>query len=491
MTVDFTQYAPPGVYVQETTVPVVLPSGVAATTVALVGPTLGFQAFTETVVLTGTVEQALRQRGIVPGSVTVSRSGVTLVDGADYTLRIDTTLGDGQEVTYIRRIGSSQALTGAGPFTLTVTSRFTPADYYEPQFFEDYDTLVEVYGPPLLTTPQDAGAAQVVSPLSLAAKIAFENGANTLITVPTDDRQGGSFQDQLEVAYDKIATRFDVEVVVPVLFGVDNPAQVTSIGQALAAYCERSTVEGFPRVGVLGLSANFGEQGIGTASADAVIGVARAVKSKRVVLAYPEAVTYFNSQNNQDIVLDGFYLAAAYAGRLVNIPVQKPLTQETISSFSGLPTAVSRKQTRTFMDSLSQNGVAVTQVTSQGVMKVRHGVSTDMDATVTREVSITRARDVLYISLQNALANSSLIGSPITTETGPTVKGVVAGILENAVSNGNIVAYQNLKVRQQALLNGDPTVIEVKFEYRPSVPLNYIVVSFSIDSSSGSISNLT
>ncbi len=51
-----------------------------------------------------------------------------------------------------------------------------------------------------------------------------------------------------------------------------------------------------------------------------------------------------------------------------------------------------------------------------------------------------------------------------------------------------IIDYRNLAVRQQTLPQGDPTIIECKFQYQPPVPLNYITVAFSIDLTSGVVS---
>jgi len=43
-------------------------------------------------------------------------------------------------------------------------------------------------------------------------------------------------------------------------------------------------------------------------------------------------------------------------------------------------------------------------------------------------------------------------------------------------------------VAQQQYPGGDPTVITATFSYVPSVPLNYIEVTFSIDLSAGLVS---
>ncbi len=61
-------------------------------------------------------------------------------------------------------------------------------------------------------------------------------------------------------------------------------------------------------------------------------------------------------------------------------------------------------------------------------------------------------------------------------------------MLEHAVLTGTIVAYTGLAVRQRSL---DPTVIEVKFSYLPAYPLNYIVISFSVNVATGATEGLT
>jgi hypothetical protein len=214
--------------------------------------------------------------------------------------------------------------------------------------------------------------------------------------------------------------------------------------------------------------------------------VAETIASSRVLLAYPNRLSYYNSAANRPIEIDGYYLAAAYAGILTSNPVNQSLTREVVAGFSGLPASITQINTKAFKDNLSASGVAVAEVDRQNRLIVRHGLATDVTSVLTREVSITRARDVLFESLQIGLDNSGLIGSPIDFEMTTRIKGAVAGILEGLVQDETIIAYQNLQVRQQSTTNGgDPTVIEVRFSYQPAVPLNYIVVTFSLDLSTG------
>jgi hypothetical protein len=151
-----------------------------------------------------------------------------------------------------------------------------------------------------------------------------------------------------------------------------------------------------------------------------------------------------------------------------------------------MPTAVKQALTKSVKNQLSAGGLCVTEVDRNGRLVIRHGLTTDYEGGVMRrEISLVRAQDTLYKLIQEALDSAELIGTPIEQGTGLRVKSVASGGLEYAKSLGIIVDYVNLKVRQQSPPSGDPTVIEVKFAYKPAWPLNYILVSFTIDTSTG------
>jgi hypothetical protein len=81
---------------------------------------------------------------------------------------------------------------------------------------------------------------------------------------------------------------------------------------------------------------------------------------------------------------------------------------------------------------------------------------------------------------------AGLIGSFIESTTPLRVKSVVQGVLEASKSSRLINDYRDLKAR---LRPGDPQVLEVRFQYLPSWPLNYIDIIFNIDTASGVISD--
>ena len=508
-----TGYNVPGVYVRDATGPLITAPAVPDAVVTLVGPAVGFQVYTDAVTISAT-DQALTKHGIYRVANTslgvyipkvTTNTGVVLVEGVDYILTdvLDPLNGVANKTTNIKIGTLTTAADGTTTSTplvsttngvkvgdrLIVTYCYTDASYYTPLLFENYDLLVATYGQPLKTVLSNTPGENVVnSPLSLAAAVALQNGATRVICVATDPGDG-TFAAQLRSAYAKTSGDYRVSIIVPVLAdgGNGDPAAFVSYGLDLATHVENSSADGLLRIGILGPPVNYGAT-LGTQVPPPVDNAAKSIAAARVLVAYPNRLAYYNPAVNRSVEVDGYYLAAAYAGILEGNPVNQALTRQQVLGFSGLPSTITRLCTKTFKDKLSGSGVAVAEIDRQNRLVVRHGVSTDMSNVITREVSITRARDFLFESLQIGLDSSGLIGSPIDDEMTTRVKGAVAGILETLTQAEAIISYANLQVRQQTLASGgDPSTIEVRFAYRPAIPLNYIVVTFTLNLDTGDV----
>jgi len=491
---DFTQYQPPGVYVEDTTRPLVSPASLPGSITVLVGPGRGYQTRTEAVALTDVVDGEVRlaQEGIFTTAVTgppaiaapvvTNQAGDVLVEGDDYEFTVTGT--GATAVTDIARVtGSTEIANGD---VVVITYNFADSAYYTPLVYEEFDGIANVYGEPFTSVD-----ASINSPLSLAAKIAFENGAGRLMIVPTNPADG-TYQEQLVAAYAKVVTDYRAGMIVPLLVhgyttddGSGDTTSDINDGTAAQSYildvlshCNDAAAEGFGRIALVGLDAAY----------DEVIGVdqlAIAADSKRIVLVYPTKVNLYNSTANQTIEVSGYYFAAALAGILAANTVDRGLTRQIVSSFVSLPSSVFQAMTKAFKDTLSSTGVTVIETDRLQRLSVRHGVTTDVDSLLTREISLVRIADSLFQAVQFGMDNSGLIGEPIDEEMPSRVKGALAGILEQAILDSVIIGWDNLLVRQQSLPSGDPTVIECKFSYQPAVPLNYITVQFQIDLQTG------
>ena len=130
----------------------------------------------------------------------------------------------------------------------------------------------------------------------------------------------------------------------------------------------------------------------------------------------------------------------------------------------------------------SSQGVVVTEVTRAGTLAVCYGTSTDPSSIQVKEVSLVRAKDKMIQLIEDTFDSTSLIGDFIDSTTTLRVQGVVMNCLQSALGLNLIVNYNGVKVR---IRPGAPQVVEVKFQYQPAYPLNFIVVSFSINTVTG------
>lgn len=477
-------YNAPGVYVEEVNTPVISVTGVPPTLVAILGPSQGFFRHVETVTLTGVVAVRLAKKGIDTASVVVTRVDTSAVAAAaDYTLTTVGTLATRDYSVDVVRSGTSTLPT---PVTVTVAYRYTPPDYFEPKRFENYEDVKDSYGEPLNLNAPVAGQPyiQIPSPLSLAAKVAFENGADELVLVATTPppaaatptQVSASLRAALVAAYAKIVSNYAINIVVPVTDGIVE-ADASGALVELRAHLEAASNDGFFRTGVVGFDPGF------AAAPDQILGTSGA-RSKRITFPYVSAsgLNFYNGGSNQTLSLGNQYLSAALAGRRAGVPIQKSLTREVIRSFAGVAGA---QPTNSQRNQYAAAGIAVCETDRLGRLVVRHDVTTDNAGGINNsEASVVRARDALVTLIQVGTDEASLVGQPIDDDTLLAVKGVMAGLLETAKGERIIVGYTDLVVRLRVT---NPTVVEVRFAYRPAYPLNYIVISFAVNVATGEV----
>jgi hypothetical protein len=475
---DFSSYQPPGVQISEQSTTILAPTGVGVTVVAILGPGVGYKSTTDQLQLVGSTLSRVHQLGAIPSSVTITDVSGNLLDPSTYTLTAGAGADGNIAVTADNTLDVSRnGVTIPDGSVVFVSYRYQDAAYYTPSVVEDLDSAVTLYGNPL-----DPVTGAIVSPLSFAAQIAFQNGARQLVLVatPTPGTGQPTTQADLLAAYAKIATDYSINIVVPIPHLIGDSG-IAAVAQDLKAHVVTASNDGYFRVGFFGAGITV------TGSPDTQI--AAPVSNKRVVVFAPNKLNYYVGSINSSITVGAQYLAAGAAGKIASQRIQDPLTRKQIEGFNGLPATMSN----TVKNTLSQGGVTVAEIDRSGRLVIRHGRTTDSTNITTREISMVRARDTMVEMLQIGMDTAAMIGTPIDYQTVVVVKGLVAGILESAIHSGVITGYTNLQARQTVYSNGDPTVIQVKFQYQPVFPLNYIQVSFSVDLSTGTttLTNLT
>lgn len=464
-----TSYVPPGIYTNENPIITQQASASVAPAVAIIGPSIGFRTYAEQTSVSGVLDRRLTKLGILTGSVIVrSTTGTVYSAATDYTL----TVGAGDDanagVTPDNTLDIRRQSGGAIPATanLFVTYNYVDVDFFQPQSLSAYADVRDAYG--------DAFDAQgaLRSPISLAAKLAFDNGATEVICCAAEG-QGTTTRARLAAALAKLASNERASVIVPIMAGVASSSDQVGVATDVKTHCDSISNDGLYRIGVCGFDKIVTEPPTTSLSSFA---------SPRLVLTWPYRILVFNETTGVNIEVGGYYLAAAAAGRLVSNGVQVPLTRKTIAGINGIVNDVLVTMSPSLKNSYSSGGVTVMERTTDNRFVIRHGVSTDTTTINSREISLTRSKDQLLTRLRTTFERSGLIGSAIDQMMAVRVKALAQGVLETSVQAIEIVGYDSLGVRQNP---NDPTVIDVSFRYRPAYPLNYVYITYSINPTTG------
>lgn len=460
---DFNSYLDPGIYVDEIPSPVVSTAGISDTVIAIVADTQRYREWTEVRQLLSNDAIQLAKLGVNADTVVVKSryTGVTYQVGVDFTL----TTGSGEDTvsdTLDDTTSIARDLTGsiASGDYVTISYQFTDPDYYVPKVYTDYDRLSEIYG-----TPFDGNTGVINSPLSLAAFLAFENGAHQIVAVPVQAVSSTPSTNEWSSAIAQLRDTTGVNVVVPV-------TGQTVVHDAARTHCAVMKDLGDYRRAFVGRDMDV--------TISDLMSEAVAYGDSRMVVVGPGKFQTFDGSSNTFVDLPGPYAAAAVAGAHASRPVQVPLTRKKIRGFSSIP---SQAQEPTLVGA-QRSGVCMLWQQRDGNVVVRHGLTTNMTDQYSREINVQAAKDRMQELVLNTLDAQQLIGSVITDSTPQYVVGAVTGALEVAKSTGLINNYSSVKYRQPTT---NQTLLEVRFQYKPSLPLNYISVQFAIDTNTGSI----
>ena len=417
---------------------------------------------------TPALNRTLTQLGIKVATVKVvdPNSGQTYNLGTDYVItRIsvgpDSVQGTRDDLYTLQRvIDGGHIMPGD---TVQLSYQYTDPKYFEVYSLFDYDDVRDLYGEPF-----DA-AGNIQSEITLAANFAFINGASTVLTCAIDPVDPNTItMADYSAALDKFRDEEQIAIIVP-------GTGATAIQALVQEHVVAQSNNKYERRAVMGMDGSTTP-----VPSSQRIANAEALTDQRLALISPSSFTYFAPELNRDITLGGQYMAAAVAGKSVSAIAAMPLTRKTILGFTG-PAEIQREGEKNLE---SSNGLMVVEKTRRQLVQVRHGVTTDPTDLHTREWSIIGQQDVMVYRIRDFLDADGLIGMPIYDETIVQVKASAEAALVQLVNDQIIRGYQNLKARQIATM---PDVIEVRFEWRPAYPLNYIVVRYSIAVETGDI----
>ena len=477
MAIDFTRYQPPGVYTESVNAPQLAMGSSVPISVALFGMSVGYQDYRESIKINPDVEEyeilpavnkTLAKQGILTDTLQV----VDPITGAVYTLGADyviTRITVGEDLTAATRddLYTIQRVVDGGRIepgdVVTVVYRYTDPDYHKVYALYDYDDVRDLYGDPF------DSMGNIQSELSLMAKFAFSNGASSVLTCAVDpvDPDAPTMADYND-ALDKFRDEEQIAVIVPGTGAIP-------IQPLVQQHIRGQSQNRYERRAIIGMDGTMTP--IQTASR---IGAAQALTDERIALVSPASFDYYAPELSTTIKIGGQYVAAALAGLSVSMVASQPLTRKNVLGFVG-PSELQREGEK---NNESQNGLMVIERTRRGQIQVRHGVTTNPSSILTREWSIIGQQDVMVYRIRDYLDADGLIGQPIYDSTLIQVKASAESALQSLLRDGVIRNYQNLKTRQIATM---PDVIEVRYEWLPAYPLNYIVVRYSVAVISGDV----
>lgn len=191
----------------------------------------------------------------------------------------------------------------------------------------------------------------------------------------------------------------------------------------------------------------------------------------RTVYFYPDQIVVTASGNN--ILIDGFYIAAAAAGfEVADTTIQNPLTNKVLSGFTILSNKLFSTAT---LEQLAASGVTTLQPVAGGG-KVVWGITTSQSGFVEeQEISIVFIRDRVAKTLRAGF--QGFIGNPQTPDTSAILNTRAVIILNALVSQGLITAYANLNVTQDSV---DPTQWNITVSVQPTFPVNFIYIKVNL-----------
>ena len=211
-----------------------------------------------------------------------------------------------------------------------------------------------------------------------------------------------------------------------------------------------------------------------TDEATAYADIARGFLDRRVVCTAPDRAKA--TIGGLETVIEGYYLAAALAGRISSKDPQQPLTEDSLIGFSGVVGSQDR-YSEAQLQILSGGGLWVFyQPSDNQPVRTRHQLTTDMTTVEKRELSVTTALDFASKLIRSSLRN--FIGRfNITQSIQDAITTVLEGLRNFLLRLGVFKSFEISAIRQSA---SQPDTLEIDITVGVLYPLNYIRVTLVV-----------
>jgi len=377
---------------------------------------------------------------------------------------------------------------------------YAPSDFYKVIELDTMSDIEDRFGKVYKSN------GTINSVLSFAAQIAFENGADTvylqpLFTFDTDKvtrKAATNVGDSTpwDDTFTALQSIDNINFIVPVVgagntFGGTSPGATVTTTNVKAIHSKLKnhlatmvTDSGQYIIGLVGHDGT-GDTSLTSASLIANVGDLRINHQdqgydQQLVFVSPTKLQRPVSIASTNVALEvgGQYAAVAIAAMAASREVSTSLTRKNVGGFSAVLNTFTKKE----KNSMAEAGILVIEQAGTAP-QVRHAVTTDVKNGVSQsELSVVRAKHFMMATLKNTV-DTQIIGKVYADGNAPlVVSTAISSALETLKNNGDIVDFSDVQAR--TLTNG-PTTIDVRFNYRPAFPVNYINIGFSIDLTSG------
>lgn len=319
------------------------------------------------------------------------------------------------------------------------------SDLQSPEIFlpSQLDNLYKKHGSPSLSNP-----------LSLAAQIAFENGATRILAI-----QPESFT--IDPDWTDCFKRLEKEegyLIVPVLSDVDM-SFYPLIRLTALNHCVKMSQPKYRKEKVV-LSPRLDQE-------------ANTFDSSRLDLIHidqnPIARRIINGESS---ILNYTFIVAALAGKESSLTFPStPLTKKTITGFT---LNLQSKSPRLDLDKLLSDGFMPLVANSSGAMIYQARTSSLSSSPILQEPSIQRSVDYVNKNLRYTLENS-FTGKNVNSNLLTSIKVSSQDFLNkqsDLISNASVVS-----VKQNST---DPRQVDIEISYSPLFPLNSLLISFTV-----------
>lgn len=521
-----TPYTPPGLSITEITTPVVNPVLASGSNICLIGTPGPAATAVSPITTTDTIILGLTSNPIVlPTIQSINNdaqlvsvisvtdvlnpsygtpAGAGYVSGTDFTVQVGEGPPNGTNAT-ITWLNTGHITAGT---LCAVTYTYLPFDYWDPVVMYDAASVTTRFGDIWATTSTNAGLtvySGINSPLSLAAVLAFRNGASSVICQPlyasgpvaaTGTAIGSSTTWQTTLT--GLEPYPNIDLIVPVVgfdgTNVSTNDEVLSIFEAVQAFQAYMNSNNSPTMAI------FGEDGTvsqtqyqstlppnsvqASHAAQLQSNYANALSSQAVLINNTVFQMTLPGTYSGSINVGGQYAAAALAGAISARSTSASMTRQYISGFASM--SDTRNQASKNADAAA--GLLVLENYNGGI-RCRQGITLDIADGVSRqEISVVRSKFLLMESIYQTLDNQ-IVGQIIADANAPlVVSSAVTGVLSLLQEAGTIVGFSGV---QATLSSTNPATATVTFSYQPAFPLNYIAVQFSLDLTTGTVSTVT